>query len=421
MTGAPSASTSASTSASPFRQPKGVWAVAFACVVSFMGIGLVDPILPALSKQLKATPSAVELLFTSYLVVTAVAMLITGWVSSRIGGNRTLVAGLVLIVAFSAAAGASNSIGGIIGFRAGWGLGNALFIATSLAVIIGAASGGFAGAIILYETALGIGIAMGPLVGGELGGISWRGPFFGVTVLMAISLVATLVWVEETPPPKRKTSITEPLKALRHRGLAIMSITALGYNWGFFTLLAYTPFPMHLGIHELGYVFTGWGILVAIFAVFVAPMLQRRFGTARTLQVNLALLAVDLVVIAAFTSSQLTLIVAVIVSGAFVGLNNTLTTQAVMLVSPVEKPVASAAYGFVRFIGGGLAPYVASRLAASFNVHVPFYLGAGTVVLAIFVVAAGRAELAQAEQGTLAAGHGQPVPQPATAPSPSGG
>ncbi len=29
--------------ASPFRQPKAVWAVAFACVVSFMGIGLVGP------------------------------------------------------------------------------------------------------------------------------------------------------------------------------------------------------------------------------------------------------------------------------------------------------------------------------------------------------------------------------------------
>ena len=186
---------------SPFRQPKGVWAVAFACVVSFMGIGLVDPILPALSKQLKASPSSVELLFTSYLVVTAVAMLVTGWVSSRIGGKRTLVAGLVLIVAFSTLAGSANTISGIIGFRAGWGLGNALFIATSLAVIIGAASGGFAGAIILYETALGIGIALGPLVGGELGGVSWRGPFFGVAVLMAISLVATLIWVDATPKP----------------------------------------------------------------------------------------------------------------------------------------------------------------------------------------------------------------------------
>jgi ACDE family multidrug resistance protein len=76
-----------------FRQPRAVWAVALACVVSFMGIGLVDPILPALSKQPDASPSSVELLFTSYLVVTAVAMLVTGWVSSRIGSRRTLIAG----------------------------------------------------------------------------------------------------------------------------------------------------------------------------------------------------------------------------------------------------------------------------------------------------------------------------------------
>src|SRR5579859_6350106 len=192
---------------SPFSQPKAVWAVAFACVISFMGIGLVDPILPSLAGKLHASQSQVELLFTSYLVVTAVMMLVTGWVSSRIGAKRTLVSGLLLIVAFAALAGNAGSIDGIIGFRAGWGLGNALFIATSLAVIVGSASGGFAGAIVLYETALGVGIALGPLVGGELGGISWRGPFFGVAVLMAISLVATMIFVEPTPKPARKTSI----------------------------------------------------------------------------------------------------------------------------------------------------------------------------------------------------------------------
>src|SRR6195952_39381 len=176
---------------SPFSQPKAVWAVALACVISFMGIGLVDPILASLRDKLHASPSQVELLFTSYLVVTAIAMLITGWVSSRIGAKRTLITRLVLIVIFAALAGASGSIGGIVGFRAGWGLGNALFIATSLSVIVSSASGGFAGAIVLYETALGVGIAMGPLVGGELGGISWRLPFFGVSVLMAIALIAT--------------------------------------------------------------------------------------------------------------------------------------------------------------------------------------------------------------------------------------
>ena len=144
-------------------------AVAFACVISFMGIGLVDPILPALSTQLSASPTEVTLLFTSYLVVTAVAMLVTGWVSSRIGAKNTLIVGLVLIVVFAGLAGASGSIGGIVGFRAGWGLGNALFIATSLAVIVGSAAGGFAGAIVLYETALGVGIACGPLLGAALG------------------------------------------------------------------------------------------------------------------------------------------------------------------------------------------------------------------------------------------------------------
>src|SRR6202046_3720793 len=220
--------------ATPFNQPKAVFAVAFACVISFMGIGLVDPILPAISHELHASPSQVTLLFTSYLVVTALAMLITNWVSSRLGAKRTLIAGLALIVAFSALAGTSGSIGGIIGFRAGWGIGNALFIATSLAVIVASASGGFTGAIVLYETALGVGIAIGPLLGGELGAISWRGPFFGVTVLMAISLIATLVLVGKTPTPAHRQSITEPLRALRHRGLLTMGLTALCYNWGFF-------------------------------------------------------------------------------------------------------------------------------------------------------------------------------------------
>jgi MFS family permease len=388
--------------ANPFHQPKAVWAVAFACVVSFMGIGLVDPILPSLASQLHATPAQVELLFTSYLVVTAVAMLVTGFVSSRIGAKRTLVVALVLIVVFSALAGASDTIGQIVGFRAGWGLGNALFIATSLAVIVGSASGGFAGAIVLYETALGVGIAVGPLVGGLLGGISWRGPFFGVTVLMTVALVATVVLVAPTPLPPRKIGLLDPLRALRHRGLLTMGLTALLYNWGFFTVLGFAPFPMDLSTHQLGLVFTAWGVLVAIFAVFGAPRLQARFGIAPTLYVNLALFALDILVIGLFVENQTVLVVAVILTGIFIGLNNTITTQAVMTVSPVEKPVASSAYGFVRFIGGGLAPFAAGKIAEAHGVHMPFYVGALSVVLAIGVLATGHSLLRDAEEAQAA-------------------
>jgi ACDE family multidrug resistance protein len=383
---------------SPFRQPKAVFAVAFACVVSFMGIGLVDPILPAISHQLNASPSEVTLLFTSYLVVTAVAMLITNWVSSRIGAKRTLIVGLILIVAFSAAAGASPSISAIIGFRAGWGVGNALFIATSLAVIVASASGGFTGAIVLYETALGLGIAVGPLLGGTLGEISWRGPFFGVAALMSIALIATVVLVQPVPLPAKKTSLADPLKALRHRGLLTMSLTALCYNWGFFTVLGYAPFPMNLSPIKLGLVFTGWGVMVAIFAVFGAPRLQARFGIARTMYANLAAFAVVILCIAIWTTDRTVLIVAVIVSGVFIGVNNTVTTQAVMTISPVDRPVASAAYSFVRFIGGGLAPYAAGRLVIALNIHVPFFIAAGAVVVGIVILTTIRKELAAAER-----------------------
>jgi MFS transporter, ACDE family, multidrug resistance protein len=388
---------------SAFKQPKAVFAVAFACVVSFMGIGLVDPILPAISDQLHASPSQTTLLFTSYLVVTAVAMLITNWVSSRIGAKWTLIAGLIVIVVFAGLAGSSNSIGTIIGFRAGWGVGNALFIATSLAVIVASASGGFAGAIVLYETALSLGIAVGPLVGGTLGEISWRGPFYGVSVLMAIALIATVVLVEKTPRPPHRTSLAAPFKALRHRGLLTMALTALCYNWGFFTILGYAPFPMRLSPIELGLVFCGWGILVALFAVFGAPRLQARFGIAKTMYANLGLFALIALGIAIWVLNRPALIVLVILSGIVCGVNNTVTTQAVMTVSPVERPVASAAYSFVRFIGGGLAPYVAGRLVVDLNIHVPFYIGAGVVALGILILATAHNLLGEAERGQAAA------------------
>jgi ACDE family multidrug resistance protein len=368
---------------SPFRQPKAVYAVGFACVISFMGIGLVDPILPALASKLKASPSQVELLFTSYLVVTAIAMLVTGWVSSRIGAKRTLIAGLVLIVVFAALAGAS---------------------ATSLAVIVGSASGGFSGAIVLYETALGLGIAAGPLLGGLLGNVSWRGPFFGVSVLMLIALVATIAWVPATPTPAQKSSIKEPILALRDRNLARTSVTGLLYNWGFFTVLGYAPFLMGLSPLRLGAVFCGWGILVALFAVFGAPMLKRRFGTARTLYASLILVATTLAIIGIWPGTPWVVIVTVIASGSLIGLNNTLVTTAVMSISRVPRSVASATYGFVRFIGGGLAPYAAGKLVEHFNAHVPFLIGAGTVLAGAALLTTVRAALDDADAGEEHAG-----------------
>ncbi|TPW94206.1 MFS transporter, partial [Schumannella luteola] len=279
------------------KQPKAVWAVAFACVIAFMGIGLVDPILPSIAADLDATPTQTELLFTSYLLVTGAMMFFTSWVSSRIGARWTLLIGLALIVVFAAFAGFSGSVETIIGFRAGWGLGNALFISTALATIVGAAAGGSGAAIILYEAALGVGIAIGPLLGGLLGTISWRGPFFGTAALMAIALIAILVMLPGDAKAQRPApaKLSAPFRALRIPALAVLALVALFYNIGFFVLLAYTPFPLGFDAIGLGLTFCAWGISLAVTSVWVAPILTARMRRTTVIATVLPLLAVDLV------------------------------------------------------------------------------------------------------------------------------
>ena len=97
-----------------FKQPIAVWAIAFACAVSFMGIGLVDPILPAISRELNASPTQTMLLFTSYLLITALAMFFSVFISSRIGVKKTLLTGLALIVVFAFLSGAAGSVDTVI-------------------------------------------------------------------------------------------------------------------------------------------------------------------------------------------------------------------------------------------------------------------------------------------------------------------
>ncbi|GAB2449167.1 putative MFS family arabinose efflux permease [Conyzicola lurida] len=385
------------------HQPKQVWAVAFASVIAFMGIGLVDPILPAIAEQLEASPTDTEMLFTSYLLVTGFAMFFTSWISSRIGAKRTLMIGLALIVVFATAAALSGNVESIIGFRAGWGLGNALFISTALATIVGAASGGTSSAIILYEAALGLGIAIGPLLGGLLGSVTWRAPFFGTAALMAIGFIAITVLLKGDDKAARvPTKLSAPFRALGQPALALLAITAQFYNIGFFVLLAYTPFPLGFDAMGIGFTFFGWGVGLAVTSVWVAPLLTARLKRTTVLTVVLPLLALDLVAAGLFVTSQAGLVVAVIVGGLLLGILNTVLTECVMEATDLPRSVASSSYSAVRFLGGAIAPPLATTLADSFTAATPYYVAGGSVLVATLVVALGHRALRRVNDGAEA-------------------
>ncbi|EOR84893.1 major facilitator superfamily transporter [Latilactobacillus sakei subsp. sakei LS25] len=356
-------------------------------MVAFMGIGLVDPILKTIAVKLNATPAQTTLLFTSYMLVTGIIMLFTGFISTRIGAKRTISIGLIIIVLFAALAGRSQTISQLISLRAGWGFGNALFLSTALTAIVSVMPEKTEQAIMLYEGSMGIGMAVGPLVGGALGSFSWRFPFYGVAILMFVAAMTIVFLLEPIAKPVKKARFFAGAVALKNHRLRSIGIIALLYNFGFFTILAYAPFLL-VGLTEMqvGFVFFGWGILLAIASVFVAPRLEQKTNTLMTLLIGLDFFLVCLVVIGINADQPVLVAFGVIIAGFFQGLVNTLLTTVAMENKTIERSVASSAYSFIRFTGGAIAPFVAGKIAEKWSAHWTFYFAGLMILIGILFV-----------------------------------
>jgi len=379
-------------------QPRTVWITAFAAVVAFMGIGLVDPILHTIAEALDAPPNKLTLLFGVYLGVQVLAMLLTGVAAYRFGPKRTLVTGLICIVIAAGVSTFASDIDQLIALRVIWGLGNALFIATALAFIVGQARGGQQGAILLYEAALGIGLAVGPLLGALLGEWSWRAPFGGTALLMLAGAILCAVMLPPDGPisDRPKVTLLDPLKALRNRNLAINSLASAFYTGALFTVIAWAPIAMGMRPINAGMVFFAWGVLTALAGVFLAPGIARAvgdrggvIGAITAYAVVMALAGVGVAI------DQVWLIcLAVALSGIPSGVLNTLFTGVAMSAVDAGTPrsVASAGYSFLRWMGGAISAILVAYLADWFGAPAPFWFAVGYCALAVvaLLVAHGR-------------------------------
>lgn len=386
-----------------------VWALFITAVIAFMGFGLVDPILPVISEQLGASQTQSTLLFTGYNAVMAVAMLVTGIITVKWGIKRTLSTGVIIIAIFSTLCGLSNQVETVILLRCVWGFGNSLFVATALTALLDYSIKDVAATIILFESAVGIGFSVGPLLGGVLGQFAWYYPFFGVGIMMAIAFVLLLFLLkskkEKEEAPKRKISILDPVRvAIKYDYIRTYGLIAFLYNFGFFTLFAYAPFILGLDALGIGLVFLVWGILVAITSVFLAPRLEEKVGIIKPMYAVLAVFAILLLIIGIFVDIQWVAIVCVILSGAIIGTNNTLTSTAVMGNSPVDRPTTSASYNFLRFIGSAIAPFLAGYLGETISNSTPFIVGGLIVLCAILVMYLKRDVVSKSESRDIKEG-----------------
>ncbi|QLK26199.1 MFS transporter [Natrinema zhouii] len=379
-----------------------VLATALATFVSFLGIGIVDPILPSIARELGASHFMVMFLFTSYLLVMGIANLVAGALATRIGSKNTMLLGIATVAVFAGACALVSTIESLAILRGFWGLGNALFTTTALAIIVGVAGGSSETAITLYEASLGFGIACGPLLGGLLGAQSWRLPFAGTSILMIIAFAFVVTTVTE-PDAERQQGIRDVVGTFRHTGVLTNAVIGMLYTFGFFTLLAYTPLVLGLGALRIGLVFFAWGLFVIVGSAVLSPRLNRRFGTPEATGGALAVFA-GILCLMWLSSATGVLSGLVIIAGLLCGMLNANLSTLAMGISSHSRSAASGAFNSLRFTGGAFAPITAGYLGQHYGATVPYLLGALVVGVGL-VVLLGRFSAFRFSEPEPATGH----------------
>jgi EmrB/QacA subfamily drug resistance transporter len=238
--------------------PHKTWTIVLASLGVFMtalDTLVVTTSLPALRLDLHSSLSNLEWTVNGYNLAFACFILTGAALGDRFGRRRMYVIGLALFTAASAAAASSPNVGLLVAARAVQGIGAAIVFPLTLTLISEAFPVEKRGAAIgLWGGITGLGVAIGPVVGGAVvNGISWHWIFW-LNVPVGIALIPLAA--------RRLTESFGPRPQLDIVGLLLAGAGALGLTWGLVRANA-----------------AGWGaaeVLAALLggAVFIGAFLQ---------------------------------------------------------------------------------------------------------------------------------------------------
>jgi EmrB/QacA subfamily drug resistance transporter len=227
--------------------------------------------LPTMVRDLHATTTELQWIVDAYSMVFAGLLLVAGSLADRIGRKRMFLAGLAAFAAGSTWAAFSGSVGMLIAARASMGIGGAMMMPSTLSIITGMFRDPAERqrAIGLWAATTGLGIALGPIVGGLLLARFWWGSVFLINVpIAALGFACALPLIPESKNPAAlRPDMAGALMSIAGLGLVLWSlIEAPTRGWS-------SPLVIGAGVGGL-----------AVLAAFAAwerasshPMLDVRF------------------------------------------------------------------------------------------------------------------------------------------------
>jgi EmrB/QacA subfamily drug resistance transporter len=165
---------------------------------------LLNVALPTLQNEFNASPSSLQWMVDSYLLVLAGLLLVFGTLGDRYGRKLALQAGVTIFGLASLAAVAADSAGQLIAVRAVMGVGAAMIMPATLSIIANVFTGPERGkAIGAWAALAAVGIGLGPLAGGLLlEWFDWSSIFLLNVPFAAVALLLAVRYVPESRDPE---------------------------------------------------------------------------------------------------------------------------------------------------------------------------------------------------------------------------
>jgi len=170
-----------------------------------LDVSIVNVALPSIREELQPSAAGLQWVVDGYAIALASLMLAGGTVGDLHGHRRVVLGGLGLFGIASLAAGAAPSTGVLVGARVVQGVGAALLLPGTLAIITHAFRGGAerARAIGVWAAVAGLALPAGPIAGGLLvAGPGWRWVFLVNLPIVAAAAVLTVRLVTESGDPR---------------------------------------------------------------------------------------------------------------------------------------------------------------------------------------------------------------------------